>query len=843
MKNLKLALALATSTLLAPGCAADDPTSQLSVSCSDGKCDGFDSIRSLITDAKKLDLGDLIVLSAGFATEGLNEALGVSDYAGVELSPTEFYALKEQVDQDLTLNDIDELVSGLAARFGDSELSTEVNRVRAEHLRDASSDDKYFAESSFTIKSDLSHGWNFSSKGLAEDGNLASSIGFDLGGDLQARVIGAYDGEVEGIRSAPLSAIRGARGFVFPRETSDIRDMRPGESYALKGEGTMGINIGAGVPILIAEPTAVLSYNVVLTAGLRSQLTGQMDVQLVRLQGDEVVIDVGMEVSSVKSARIGLRDGWGVQGLVEQDLDIAGVNVDLGRMVEKALQKQLNKKLSLIHAEASNSNTNTRMSVARMRFNLDASDPQGARDEALAQALKDDIRLAQALANRGDSGVKAEFDLLRSGVSSTSHAGIELFGMKFFTTTQEQEGSVVVQTPGGATSLIFESLHREGGWFFTSHGYGRTGLAGLIYDAESGGAARGETNLFISIQEGDDFMSRDQLLDHIDGIILTVGGKQAFAALEVHTNALENLVLDLCPVPTASDDDRFDEQCNIDILAGNAQVAQLRSTARTALEQELLHLEQEQRDLVMRAGDLKISVQSIEDPNAALVGPEASIVLDYRLDDGALQDIFSKYSGVDLQAKILDFLETTQVDRVDDDLVPTRESLRSRLDDDTEPMIEVFDDYRESYLRMLSLSNARIDTLGEIGAQALEIRFEVDSRKRADYESATSRSLAHARSELMTNFFDDLVELADDVSGTGQGSAPHEEQIVAYGLLGLTDPNRLDLRIDFAADVSGSRDERYVAAGVEDFDIRARGSLVEEIGGGLFDIDSLINLQ
>ena len=218
-------------------------------------------------------------------------------------------------------------------------------------------------------------------------------------------------------------------------------------------------------------------------------------------------------------------------------------------------------------------------------------------------------------------------------------------------------------------------------------------------------------------------------------------------------------------------------------------------------------------------------------------------MLDYRLDDGALQDIFSKYSGVDLQAKILDFLETTQVDRVDDDLVPTRESLRSRLDDDTEPMIEVFDDYRESYLRMLSLSNARIDTLGEIGAQALEIRFEVDSRKRADYESATSRSLAHARSELMTNFFDDLVELADDVSGTGQGSAPHEEQIVAYGLLGLTDPNRLDLRIDFAADVSGSRDERYVAAGVEDFDIRARGSLVEEIGGGLFDIDSLINLQ
>lgn len=847
MKNLKLALALATSTLVAPGCASDDPTSQLSVSCNDGKCDGFDSIRSLITDAKKLDLADLVVLSAGFATEELNDLLDVTNYAGVELSPTEFYALKERVDQDLTLNDIDELVSGLAARFGDSELSTEVNRVRAEHLRDGSSDDKYFAESSFTIKSDLSHGWNFTSRGLEADGDLASAIGFDLGGDLQARVIGAYDGEIDGIRQAPLSAIRTARGFVFPREASDIRDMRPGESYALKGEGTMGINIGAGVPILIAEPSAVLTYNVVLTAGLRSQLSGQMDVQLVRLQGDEVVIDVGMEVSSVKSARIGLRDGWGIQGLVEQELDIAGINVDLGRMVEKALQKQLNKKLSLIHAEASSTSRNTRMSVARMRFSLDASDPQGARDEALAQALKGDIRLAQALANRGDSGVKAEFDLLRSGVSSTSHAGIELFGMKFFTTTQEQEGSVVIQTPGGATSLIFESLHRDGGWFFTSHGYGRTGLAGLIYDAESGGAARGETNLFISIQEGDNFMERDQLLDHIDGLILTVGGKAALNAMEGHTNALENLILDLCPVPTVSDDENFDEQCNIDVLANNAQVAQLRSTARNALEQNISHLDQAQRDLVMQAGDLKIAAQSIEDANASLIGPTASIVLDYRLDDGALQDIFSKHSGADLQSKVLDFLETTQVDRVDDDLVPTRESLRSRLDDDTEPMIAAFDEYRDSYLRLLSLSNARIDSLGEIGAQALEVRFEVDSRKRADYESATSRSLAHARSELMTSFFDDLVELADDISGTGQGSAPHEEQVVAYGLLGLTDANRLDLRVDFDVDTSsgtfGTRKERYDAAGVENFDVRARGALVEEIGGGLFDIDSLINLQ
>ncbi len=850
MKKLLLSLTAAT-LLTSPGCTIDDPSEQLSVTCDTGKCDGFDSIRSLISDAKKLDLGDLAILGAGYATEGLNDLLDTTNYASIELSPTEFYALKERVDQDLTLNDIDILVSGLAARFGESELSTEVNRIRAGHLHDSSTDDRYFAESSFTIKSSLSHGWNFASKGLTGD-DASTTIGFDLGADLEARIIGAYDGEVDGIRQAPLAAIRSTRGFIFPRATNDIRDMRPGESYALKGAGTMGINIGVGVPILIAEPTAFLTYNIVLTAGLRSQLSGQMDVQLVRLQGDEVVIDVGMEVSSVKSARIGLRDGWGVQGLMEQEVDIAGINVDLGSLVEKALQKQLNQKLNLIHAEASRTNKKTRMSVARLRFQLDASDPQGAREEALAQALKGDIRLAQALANRGDSGVKAEFDLLRSGVSSTAHAGLEIFGMKFFRTTQEQEGSVVIQTPGGATSLIFESLHRVGGWFFTSHGYGRTGLAGLMYNAETGGAMQAETNLFISLQEGDKFMRRDQLLDHLDGIILSVGGVEALHSMETHTNALENLILDLCPLPESGDieepEETFSENCNVNVLANNAQVAQLQDSARNALAQELSHLDEAQRDLVAAAGELKIASQSIEDPDGtALVGPTASIVLDYRLDDGALQDLFSQHSGEEFQSKVLDVLEATQVNRVRDNLAATRETIRTRLDDDTEPMAASFDKYKDAYLRMLSLSGAQIDTLGEIGANALEIRFNVDSRKRPDYESAASRSLAHSRSQLVTDFFDELVELADDIGRSGSGAAPHEEQLVAYGLLGLTDPQRLDLRVDFDTDNSSCAlcpgRERYDDAGFQGFDMRARGAKVEEIGGGLFDVDSLIDLQ
>jgi hypothetical protein len=846
MKKLTLSLALAGTTLFSIGCATDAPTEELSVSCDGAKCDALDSIRSLISDAKDLDLGDLLVLGAGYATEELNDALDVSDYASVEIRPTEFYALKEVVEQNSSLNDrlndIDKLVSGLAERFGESELTTEVNRVRADHLSDPTSDDKFFAESAFTIGGNLNHAWSFNSAGL--DGNdLRSQIGFDANVELKARVIGAYDDELSGIGSAPLSAIKNARGFIFPTKIDDVRDMRPGESFALNGSGTLGINLGAGVPILITEPTSFLTYSIVLTAGLRSQLSGTMDVQLIRLENDEVVVDVGMEVARVKSARVGIRDGWGVHGLVEQQIDIGGINIDLGKLVDKALQKELNAKLNLISAEVSTTKRASRMSVARMRFNLDQADPEGAREEALAQALKGDLRLAQALANRGDSGVRADFDLLRSGVSSANHAGLEIFGMHFFNTTEESSGNASIQTPGGAMALMWESLHKEGGWFFESHGYGRTGLAGLSYDV-AGGSAVGETNLFIAVEEGDKHMERDKMLDHLDGLILSIGGKKALAAIEVHTNAIEQSVWATCPSPNIS------YSCNEGLLEDDAAFKQKQDEALAALQDATLGLDSETRALLTEVGKLKVAGQSVQDIPAQLTGPNGSIVLDYRLDDAALLDLFSQHDGDDLEKSILDFLEATQVDRVKDtNLEVTRQTIRTRLDDDVVAIGETFDAYKAKYLELMEIEGAEIATLGKIGANAVEVRFEVDSQNRPLYESAVTQSIAQARSNVVTEFFDAILDQADDIGSAGTGKAPHDEQVVAYGLLGMTDSDRVDLRVNIDVDTSGcpilcgAPQTRYDLAKFASQDTRAKAGKVNEIGGGLFNIDSIINIE
>ena len=100
------------------------PEGSLNVSCS-GKCDGWGSIKSLWGDAKKLDLGDLISKGAGFATDGLNNALDVSEYAGIQLSAPKLYSTQDKAAGDLTLGNLDALTTGLASAFGERELTTD----------------------------------------------------------------------------------------------------------------------------------------------------------------------------------------------------------------------------------------------------------------------------------------------------------------------------------------------------------------------------------------------------------------------------------------------------------------------------------------------------------------------------------------------------------------------------------------------------------------------------------------------------------------------------------------------------------------------------------------------
>ena len=113
MRHTIAALGFVLALAAAPGCAGDD----LGSTVDDVK------LLDLYRDGDDLDLGDLLNLTAGYATEELNDMLRVSSFGSIELEPTELYALHEDAKNDLTLHDIDELVTGLAHQYGERELT------------------------------------------------------------------------------------------------------------------------------------------------------------------------------------------------------------------------------------------------------------------------------------------------------------------------------------------------------------------------------------------------------------------------------------------------------------------------------------------------------------------------------------------------------------------------------------------------------------------------------------------------------------------------------------------------------------------------------------------------
>ena len=828
------------------------PVEELSITCT-GKCDGPSAIDAIISDPKSVELGDLLVAGAELATEQLNDQLAFGDFAAIEIEPTAVYGTSSAADAKLSVQDLDELVSGLAAHFGERELTTEVNAIRADHLRHGGAGDQVFAESAFRLSAGLDHDWRHLARGFGgpDELDLTIDLGFEAGGDLEARVIGAYPSAARALGGSPLHAMREMRGFVLPRDVGDIRAMRPGESFALSGEGRLGMNLGLGVPLLIADPTSFASYRLALTAALRTLLEGDMDVQLIRLRDDEVVVDVGLSSARLRSASLGITDGWGVSGLIDLEFSVGPVDVDVGRLAERALENRLNRQLGVINGGVSRVTERARVSVARLRFNLDGPDPLGAREQALKQALAADVRLAQALAARGDSGVEAEFDLLRSGMSSAGYAGVQIFGMHFFRRSVESEGSVVIQTPGGAQSLLFDSLREESGRFFTSRGITRVGLAGLRFDAR-GGAPRGETNLFLQVDEGQRYMDRDALIDHLDAVILGVAGAEAVAALNEHGNELERYVLETCPVPdnTFPDDEpreTFSEACQLELLDTDPVVAELREGGMDAVSGRLVGLSPAAEELVLEAARLRLAAQSIADPNDVAAGPRGAVAVDLRLDDAALKQVMAR-PGRDLEAALIDILRATQVDRTSPDYLDDQDEIAARAAAVATRMRGAFDSHRADYLALAGVETATIERLGDIGARAVEVSFSVDAAGRPVYEEAITRSLAQARSEVVTSLFDELRAQAGDFrSYRWGGRPPHPGHSVAYALLRLAEPDRQDLRLSVSIDTSGGffslPKERYDVAGVRSSERYAQGEQVQLVGGGMFDVDALLDLE
>ncbi len=820
----------------------------------DGEADQ-DSVRLLKTywaDARKLNLTDLIRVETGYAAERLNDKLAVGEFAATFEAPSVFGAqeqrseiLDEIAGASNRVRSLSAIVSGLAAQFGDSELSTQVNAIRLKQVQ-SGGNSKYYIESGFSLKGGIDHGWSFSA------GGFGGSLGFAAQAILSSRVIVASDDQrLRSLVTAPLHAVKEMRGFIYPRSVADVRAMRPGEMFALKGEGRLGVNLGVGVPLLAAAPIPQASYDVVFSAGVSASLTGDLDVQLVRLEGDEVVVDVGMETVKETSFEAAIKDGWGIKAVCDdgspclRTIDLGLKKVDLKRMTEQAVQRRLDEYL---HTEIGGgvSSVKSRAMVSRMRFHLDRGDATEV-SRALEQALKADVRLAQALHNR-DLGnptpaVAVDFDLLRNATTSKRNFGAQIFGMSIYQkVVVEKSGVFSVDTPSGSQLLLFDSLDKHGGWFQMDHGFTRIGVAALAFEKSEPDVSKSQANLFVQTLVGDTHMDDDTMIDNADALISALAGSAAVEALDTYGNALQRKVWDTCPVE--EDDNHqtkpWDEQCNVKLL-DDPEMQRLKANGMAAIESKISSLPEDYKDMVRTAAHVRLTLQSVGIHNLdALNGPSASFTLDFHLDDKALMLLASK-KPEEYRSALVDYLTAVSADRIhvgkDTDKAAVKAAVLEKYGSAIEAMSKVYERRSKEYAELAKLDSNIAAVLG--GKRYIAHPIGI----RATTDGFALQSISHERSLTAQALFDDL---KDTASRKFTRAPLYEEHAAAYPLLALLPAPSIELSLDVKTDVKSNfwvSRERFKKAGFAGVVKAAKGADVAMISGGMFDVRAIVNAR
>ncbi|MFN3198785.1 MAG: hypothetical protein ACE366_10300 [Bradymonadia bacterium] len=803
--------------------------------CPTGKCDGFLSrVKDYYSDMRSLDLNDLVSLGTGLATDQFNDLLGGTDYVNLKLEDTGFYGEGErELFGETVQQDINDLQAGLTANLGEHAFATRVNALRRDTL--ANTDYTVFAESAFKLEGRYAPSWSI------EQGDVLGTLGFDISPKVTAIVIAPHDDNLDAVWQNPLKVLQQARGYVIPRSIEDIKSMVPGESFALQAEGVLGFNLGVGMPIMIGTIADFVTLSARLSAGARVSLSGDLDVQLIRGEGSEAWIDVGLSKQRLRHFSLALRSGWGVEGFSDWDLDIdlGPVNVDLEDIVTKALEKQLNKRLAVFSATASSGSESTRMTVARFRVDLDGADEFVV--QAVHQALKGDIRLAQALANRPRSGVVQELDLAKDARSESTYLGFRFLSMNFFRSKNYNTGTVTIDADGQRQTLLFSELERESGLFWNEKQSKWRQVTSLI--TEDGELVDAEINARLTLGETDDYLGRDDMLDHLDPLL---GYFVGFSGLFDHVNPAANGLFDFTNThcggaPGAGDD--AENSKGYDDDEWEACHARLPSTSQfqafvTRAWEGFDYASSRwlvdgfdpaftsSFDIARRLNEVKLAVSGQADANNwSANGPEGRFLTQVRFSDAALHDMLGQGDArteefAEAMSNVLAMMRLDRDDEYDpEDRVP--DSFWRDLQKRMAEIVTVYDEHAKAFTRLDRLSELTYagDTLGG-HAQLLLI----DPDRPRDAELAT---IAERKGAIVGTLFENMREEASRIG-------ENREFVIGYSLMWMTKPENIELLVDFNIE----KDHRW------DYDdirtrIYTRGS-DSFIGAGQFNLDELL---
>lgn len=792
--------------------------------CTSGKCDGFSStVDDFFSDMKEIRLDDLVVVGMGLANEPINDALSDIPYTDIELSETKVFGHAHEVFGETIVHDINELQTGLTQALGEHAFATRINEIRQNFLSNAPT--AVYAETHFKMGANLDPSWT------VDAGGLPVTLGLFVNPEIETVLVAPYEkGEMQSVVINPLYTIRETRGFVLPRRLEDVIQMAPGEMVALRGDGRVGFNIGVGLPIYLTTVADFLTLRARISAGARVSMGGTVDAQLIRGDGMTAYVDVGLKNEQMKHFSLALNTGWGVEGLPEVEVNLGPVDVNLADIMENALEDLLNRKLALFSASASSGNTQGRLTVVRFKFDLGGGD-SAMIEQALSQAMKGDLRLAQALANRENSGVTTELDISRDSRSEAGFLGFRFLGMSFYLSDSATQGVVQINNGNESQALFFTELEENSGFFFTERSHKWRRLVSL--KSTDGRLTDAQVNARLVLKETDSYMERDQVLDHLDPLInYIMGFNSTFGGFGRYTDSLADHVDNHCGYPPGFNADRWEqeeyEQCVADIasttefMTMKEQAIQAFEDAKSAgitggFDSEFM----DSHTLASALFDVKLGISSIYEYPALWTGPKATAYTQINFSQTALDDIFKASRAEDFRESVEHVLWLMRSDREENDFDTKRDDAQDEVWDQREDIDQVVGHFQETAKKYEHFHNlVAIDYDQEIlGDQAHLVLIPVNSPQ--DIHMA---SIAEHKGDLLESFFIDLVEAAGNLKEP-------EGFVLGYALLGMAWPKDIELIVNLAFD-----DDDYPQ---QDLKVYTRGTSAEFINAGLFNIEEL----
>ena len=171
-----------------------------------------------------------------------------------------------------------------------------------------------------------------------------------------------------------------------------------------------------------------------------------------------------------------ISDGWGIKGICDdgqrclREVETAAASASTSRASSRRRSRSASTRTSRSASRAAPRTPSSRVSLSRFRFHLDHGQPGRGR-EALQQALKFDVRLAQAMYNRDSASaaraVTAEFDAVRAATTTTRSFGFELLGMNIYhrAVVERRRAPSSSRRRKARRRSSSTPSHKDGGWF------------------------------------------------------------------------------------------------------------------------------------------------------------------------------------------------------------------------------------------------------------------------------------------------------------------------------------------------------------------------------------------